>query len=126
MQPETQQQPEQGQNEDQERSQFQQPESGSNPQANLAFQRQLLAKRLAEKAANPVASPTDSMMSPCSRMLAQHKNRQFSKAKPKLLTKAFSQVAAATEKDKENQKRPSLFGVAAEKKKTIPTDEPIF
>lgn len=100
----------------------------SNPvkaQANLDLQRQLLQQKLAEKELSCLASPTDSMMSPCSKKLQQQKQRVFGKPKPRLLAKAFAK--AAEEKEKENQQSStessSLFGTA---KTPIPKDEPIF
>ncbi|KAF8443506.1 hypothetical protein BGX38DRAFT_1199479 [Terfezia claveryi] len=115
----------------------------SNPvkaQANLDLQRQLLQQKLAEKSVlslvDPngpptkrelpcLASPTDSMMSPCSKKLQQQKQRVFGKPKPRLLAKAFTK--AAEEKEKENKQSStyssSLFGAA---KTPIPKDEPIF
>ncbi|KAF8428613.1 hypothetical protein EV426DRAFT_278616 [Tirmania nivea] len=94
-------------------------------QANLDLQRQLLQQKLAEKELSCLASPTDSMMSPCSKKLQQQKQRVFGKPKPRLLAQAFAQAAA--EKDKENQRSStrssSLFGAG---KTPIPKDEPIF
>lgn len=95
-------------------------------QANLDLQRQLLQQKLADKGNACMASPTDSIMSPCSKMLQKQKNKAFGKPKPRLLNKAFAQSAASqADKDKENQKSATggLFGAV---KTPIPKDEPIF
>lgn len=48
------------------------------PLSNLDYQRQLLAKKIAEQDPK-FASPTDSMMSPCTAKLQANKNRHCSK-----------------------------------------------
>lgn len=46
--------------------------------SNLEHQRQLLARKLAEKETK-IASPTDSMMSPCTAKLQANKQRHYNK-----------------------------------------------
>ncbi|CCG82377.1 Predicted protein [Taphrina deformans PYCC 5710] len=71
-------------------------------QSNLEYQRQLLAKKIAESDGK-FASPTDSMMSPCTAKLQANKKRHYTKAKPLSLQNRFSQVAKQNgEGDKEN------------------------
>lgn len=48
------------------------------PQSNLDFQRQLLAKKMAGRDGK-IASPTDSMMSPCTAKLQANKKRHYTK-----------------------------------------------
>ena len=45
----------------------------------LEMQRQLLQQKLAEKAGSEYTSPTDQMMTPCSKKLQDHKKKAFSK-----------------------------------------------
>lgn len=47
-------------------------------QSNLEYQRQLLAKKIAESDGK-FASPTDSMMSPCTAKLQANKKRHYTK-----------------------------------------------
>ncbi|CAN6600701.1 hypothetical protein TRVA0_001S09252 [Trichomonascus vanleenenianus] len=58
------------------------------PKGN-ALHRQLLNRSM--KGQN-FASPTDSLMSPCSQKIQAHKNKHFQRAKPQMLFKQFSHV----------------------------------
>ncbi|KAL7273777.1 hypothetical protein RUND412_003354 [Rhizina undulata] len=73
----------------------------------LEMQRQLLQKKLAEKPSG-LTSPTDDMMTPCSKKLQAHKIKAYKKAKPQLLSKAFSKVAAESQQEKKSMKKSDL------------------
>lgn len=77
--------------------------------SNLEHQRQLLAMKIAENDGK-FASPTDSMMSPCTAKLQANKKRHYNKyadfehstnirAKPQSLQSRFSQVVQQSEKE---------------------------
>ncbi|PWW78138.1 hypothetical protein C7212DRAFT_278288 [Tuber magnatum] len=70
------------------------------PNTNLEMQRQLLAQKLADKTTGSFTSPTDAMMTPCTKKLAAHKQKAYGKSQPRLLSKAFLGVAM---EGKENQ-----------------------
>lgn len=59
------------------------------PQSNLEHQRQLLAKKIAESDGK-FASPTDSMMSPCTAKLQANKQRHYTKYGDHLEVQSFS------------------------------------
>ncbi|CUS10950.1 unnamed protein product [Tuber aestivum] len=63
------------------------------PNTNLEIQRQLLAQKLAEKTTGSFTSPTDTIMTPCTKKLAAQKQKAYKKSQPKLLSKAFLGIA---------------------------------
>ncbi|KAL0637217.1 hypothetical protein Q9L58_003867 [Maublancomyces gigas] len=67
-----------------------QPMHQGNSVSSLEMQRQLLQQKLAEKGNNTFTSPTDQMMTPCSKKLQNVKLKGFGKQPPKLLAKAFA------------------------------------
>lgn len=70
------------------------------PNASLEMQRQLLAQKLAEKTTGSFTSPTDAMMTPCTKKLAAHKQKAYGKSQPRLLSKAFSGIAKEGKENK--------------------------
>jgi len=79
----------------------------------LEMQRQLLAKKLAEKKDLEYTSPTDQMMTPCTKKLQDYKAKAFNtKGKPTSLSSRFRGVDGAqnaSASGKEN-KSGTLFG----------------
>ncbi|KAI5790187.1 hypothetical protein EDC01DRAFT_630886 [Geopyxis carbonaria] len=74
----------------------------------LEIQRQLLQQKLAEKSDDRFTSPTDQMMTPCSKKLQDHKKKAFGKTKPMSLAGRFSKVAAESGAGKENKQNSGL------------------
>ncbi|RPB05683.1 hypothetical protein L873DRAFT_1785411 [Choiromyces venosus 120613-1] len=68
--------------------------------SSLEMQRQLLAQKLVEKSTGSFTSPTDAMMTPCSKKLAAHKQKAYGKSQPRLLSKAFSGIAKEGKENK--------------------------
>ncbi|KAH8148154.1 uncharacterized protein LAJ45_07918 [Morchella importuna] len=81
----------------------------------LEMQRQLLQQKLAEQKNAPFTSPTDDMMTPCSKKLQNVKSKSFAKGKPKLLSKSFG-------KSRGLAKSGGLFGGASKSSSVAGSD----
>ncbi|KAF8539238.1 hypothetical protein BDD12DRAFT_882737 [Trichophaea hybrida] len=83
-----------------------------NSMSALEMQRQLLAQKLAQQPVGFV-SPTDEMMTPCSKKLQDHKKKAFTKAKPTSLASRFGKAMAESKERQAASSSSSLFGEPA-------------